>query len=233
MKSPYTEHTVRDVFDAIPNYYDVMNDCMSFGMHRLWKNHAISRLYPIPHHAVYVDLACGTGDIAMRLLPVKKHTQQWILIDPSEPMLQHAQQRFKEHNIHYVCATAEHLPLASSSVHTLTMSFGLRNTQDRIAALETIYRVLEPGGQCMIMEFHKPHGLAMCLFSYYQQCLPVFGSYIAQDTESYTYLIDSIQSMPPVEDIVAHMTLCGFQSITTHRMLRGLVVIYHATKGLH
>lgn len=218
------------VFDTIPSYYDRMNNAMSFGLHHRWKKQFISLALPIPPDATYVDLACGTGDIAELLLERKKSSQHWILIDPSLGMLDMAKKKLGD-DLHYLCAHGESLPLESKSVHTLTMSFGLRNTFDRQRALSEMFRILEPGGQLLIMEFHTPKGICGSAFSIYQTLLPHIGSFISQDTQSYDYLVQSIQEHPPKEQIVSLLKKSGFDTIHTESLLGDLVVMYHALKG--
>lgn len=221
--------TIEQVFKTVPSYYDRMNNLMSLGLHHHWKDIFRKKLFPIPDHAHYIDLASGTGDIAAGLLVKKKANQQWFLVDPSSAMLSIAQARLED-KVHYICAHAEALPFENNSIHTLTMSFGLRNTYDRKLAMTEMFRILEPGGQALIMEFHNPEGLMSLGFSLYRQLLPKLGELLTQDSESYTYLIDSIRQHPPKEYIQARLEEVGF-SIETESLLGGLVVIYHAMKG--
>lgn len=229
-----TEQTKRfeidKVFETVPDYYDLMNNIMSFGMHHYWKDIFCSMIHPIPSHANYVDLACGTGDIAKCLLPQKKSDQTWILIDPSENMLKLAQKKLGSIP-QYVCAYGENLPLASKCVHTVTLSFGLRNTTDRTKVLQEIFRTLEPGGQCLIMEFHTPSGCMKTVFDIYQKALPYIGMLVTQDSDSYAYLAHSILHHPPKEHIIDLLYASGFEKVFTKTFLNELVVIYHAIKG--
>jgi demethylmenaquinone methyltransferase/2-methoxy-6-polyprenyl-1,4-benzoquinol methylase len=234
MHNAYDKNSIDQVFDTIPPYYDRMNAIMSLGMHQSWKQHAMSKLYPLPTEALYVDLASGSGDLAYHFLGYYHPSQQWLLIDPSTGMLDIAQKRFTSTpaHIHTVCAYAEHLPLASRSVHTLTMGFGLRNTTNRLDSLQEIYRVLESGGQCMILEFFPPDGLVGQAFALYQTLLPLMGEMVTGDSASYAYLADSIASMPKVEYICETMAECGFKNIVAHNIFGGMVYALHATKDI-
>ena len=232
MKNPHAAKKIADIFEDIPPYYDRMNTIMSLGLHHRWKRCAVNILYPLPDHAAYVDLACGTGDIAHRMLTRRRSHNPWILIDPSFGMLTAAMRRFHNTSIHTLCATAEHLPLYDKSIHTLTMGFGLRNTTDRMQSLSEIYRVLECGGQCMIMEFHQPQGVIGTAFDCYQKLLPYIGRMTAGDAASYDYLAASIHAMPSVDTVTSWMTHAGFKNITTHDMFYGMVIVYHATKDM-
>lgn len=220
---------IDDIFDTIPSYYDRMNDIMSLGCHHLWKDTMVQALKPLSASAVYVDLASGSGDIAARLLPQKKSTQQWLLIDPSYAMLTEARKRMPE-DVSLLCGYAEALPLRDESVDCLTFSFGLRNTRHRGCALKEIHRVLKHHGQALVMEFHKPTGPFSGLFSAYCALLPYLGQCYAGDFASYDYLAQSILTQPPPSYFESLMRDTGFVVHTTCEW-DGLIVRYDLRKA--
>lgn len=234
---PWEEKTqkVADVFHSVANKYDLMNDLMSAGIHRLWKRFAIELSSVRPGQKV-LDLAGGTGDLAIRLENLVGKQGLVVLADINESMLTIGRKRLIDQgivgNVEYVQANAECLPFAENHFDCVTMAFGLRNVTDKQAALEAIYRVLNPGGRVLILEFSKPHlsGLRKLYDSYSFHVLPFLGKWIAKDADSYRYLAESIRRHPDQETLKKMMEQAGFANCDFHNLSGGIVAIHRGYK---
>ena len=222
---------VGTVFDSVAERYDVMNDVMSFGTHRLWKRVALEHTaLRKGQHAV--DLASGTGDLAMAMAKMVGTTGSVILSDINERMLTTGRQKLDEHgifnNVDYALANAEALPFASNHFDCLTMGFGLRNVTDKEQALREMSRVIRPGGRVVILEFSKPISpmisRAYDLYSF--TALPAMGKLIAKDADSYRYLAESIRMHPDQETLEQMMLDNGFDHVEVHNLTLGVVAIH-------
>jgi demethylmenaquinone methyltransferase/2-methoxy-6-polyprenyl-1,4-benzoquinol methylase len=230
------------VFDSVAGRYDLMNDLMSGGLHRLWKQALIDALDPRPGMRL-LDVAGGTGDVAFRAIErAETRSDQsdnrggqslvTTICDPSEAMLDVARNRAIDKGllkgIDFVCAPAESLPFEDRSADACTISFGLRNVTDRPAALAEMRRVLEIGGHFLCLEFSPAvlPLLAPLYDAYSYKVLPWLGDKIAGDADSYRYLAESIRRFPPPEALSAELKAAGFGAIR-HRIFSGGIVALH------
>lgn len=226
---------VRDVFDSVATRYDIMNDLMSMGVHRLWKRDFVgnSGLRPGDH---CLDIAGGTGDIAALLSKRVGKTGRVVLSDINQAMLSVGRDRLEDQgmvgNIEYALANAEDLPFSDGEFNLVTIAFGLRNVTDKDQALREMYRVLKPGGKALILEFSEVQSEAMKkMYDVYSfGVLPVLGKFVAQDEDSYRYLAESIRKHPPQEELAGMMRDAGFDEVR-YRNLTGGVVAIHS--GIH
>lgn len=228
-------HRVKSVFQSVASRYDVMNDLMSGGLHRLWKHEFASKL-PYRGGNVYLDVAGGTGDIADLILKnLKKYalSGRVIISDINESMLAEGQQRKTQSAIEWTCGNAESLPFPDNFADVYTIAFGLRNVTDRMQALREAHRVLKPGGQFFCLEFSK---INPCLKPFYDlysfQLVPLMGKLVAQDEDSYRYLVESIRMFPSQEELKDMMHDAGFREVTSQNLSQGIVAIHQGQKGL-
>ena len=226
---------VAEVFSSVAASYDVMNDLMSFGIHRLWKRHFVSTVAAHTGDKV-LDLASGTGDIARLVLPKVGLSGEVILSDINPEMLEVGRARMEDKglvkSLSYVLANAEELPFENSSIDAVTMAFGLRNVTDKDAALAEMYRVLKPGGQVSILEFSKVNSKTMeRLYEMYSfSLLPKIGAIVANDEDSYRYLAESIRKHPGQKTLAEMMRTAGFERVGFENMTNGVVAIH---RGYH
>ena len=225
---------VRDVFDSVADNYDLMNDLMSFGIHRLWKRYAINMAGLLPGQQV-LDLASGTGDLA-RLMAGRVGPQgQVILSDINAAMLGNGRARLLDSgiagNVVFAQADAEQLPFADNSFDLVTMAFGLRNVTDKQRALESMFRVLKPGGRVLVLEFSKPAAAIKPVYDFYSfNILPAIGRLIAKDADSYRYLAESIRKHPDQDALRDMMTTAGLEDCDYHNLSGGVVAIHRGYK---
>lgn len=225
---------VRTVFDSVSGKYDVMNDVMSFGMHRIWKRYFIHLANIRPYHQV-LDLAAGTGDITALIAPRLNEQGSITLCDPNASMLEHGRQRLVDRgilkNIHYVQAKAEKLPFVEDYYDRVTIAFGLRNFTDKSEALDAIYKLIKPGGQLLILEFSKPKKWFRKFYNSYSfNFLPHMGKIIAKDSESYQYLAESIRMHPDQEKLQSMLEMAGFENCSYFNLSSGIVCIHRGYK---
>jgi demethylmenaquinone methyltransferase / 2-methoxy-6-polyprenyl-1,4-benzoquinol methylase len=222
---------VRAVFDSVASRYDVMNDLMSFGVHRLWKRFLLSQTGLRPGQRA-LDVAGGTGDITAGLSRQVGPTGRVILSDINAEMLRHGRDRLLDlgivGNVDVVLANAERLPFADRSFDCVTIAFGLRNVTDKAAALASLYRVLKPGGQLLILEFSKPvaPGLGPVYDRYSFSVLPALGRLVAGDADSYRYLAESIRMFPDQATLEGMMRTAGFDGVRHHNLTGGIVALH-------
>ncbi len=223
------------VFDSVAERYDVMNDLMSMGVHRLWKRYAINQT-GVRHGQTVLDLAGGTGDLAAKLSERVGKDGTVVLADINESMLSVGRDRLIDEglvqNIRYTLADAEALPFGESSFDCVTMAFGLRNVTDKQQALESIYHSLRPGGRLLVLEFSKPvlPLLSKAYDAYSFSALPALGKLITNDAESYRYLAESIRQHPDQETLMAMMQQAGFERCDYHNMTGGIVALHKGFK---
>jgi demethylmenaquinone methyltransferase/2-methoxy-6-polyprenyl-1,4-benzoquinol methylase len=226
---------VADVFHSVASKYDIMNDAMSMGVHRLWKQFAIAQVGVRPGHTV-LDLACGTGDLSMKMSPQAGPDGLIIASDINASMLRNGRDRLTDKgiidNLIYVQSDAEKLPFADNSVDRITIGFGLRNVTDQNAALASMYRCLRPGGRLVILEFSKPvlPGLNKIYDLYSFKILPRLGKMIANDEASYRYLAESIRKHPDQETLKSMMMKVGFDRPHYHNLSGGIVAVHKGYK---
>lgn len=226
---------VAGVFDSVASKYDVMNDAMSFGIHRIWKQFTIDQSGVRPGQHV-LDLAGGTGDLAIKLARRVGPTGSVVLSDINESMLSVGRDRLTDKgivgNVTYSQANAEELPFDDNAFHCVTMAFGLRNVTDKDKALASIFRVLKPGGRLLVLEFSKPvlPLLSKAYDTYSFSALPVMGKLIANDSESYRYLAESIRMHPDQETLKAMMNDAGFENTSYQNFTGGIVALHKGFK---
>ncbi len=217
------------VFDSVAARYDVMNDMMSMGMHRLWKRWAIHIARIRPQHMV-LDLAGGTGDLARLILPHLASPEQLVLADLNASMLTVGRDRLLDEGyiVPAVQCNAEQLPFASHSFDRVTMSFGLRNVVHKERALSELARVLKPGGEAFILEFSpKTNPAIQAPYDWYSfNVLPKMGQLLAGDAESYRYLAESIRMHPEPEHLADMMRASGFDHVEHFSMAAGIVALH-------
>ena len=226
---------VAGVFDSVAAKYDVMNDAMSFGIHRIWKQLTIDQSGVRPGQHV-LDLAGGTGDLAIKLAKRVGPSGSVVLSDINESMLEVGRDRLTDKgivgNVTYQLANAESLPFNDNSFHCVTMAFGLRNVTNKDKALESIFRVLKPGGRLLVLEFSKPvlPVLSKVYDSYSFNVLPAMGKLIANDAESYRYLAESIRMHPDQETLKTMMEQVGFENTSYQNFTGGIVALHKGFK---
>lgn len=221
---------VRGVFDSVAAEYDLMNDVMSLGIHRLWKRMVVNMASVRPGQRI-LDLAGGTGDLT-RLLATRTGPQGLVVLaDINCSMLQTGRTRLLDSgvsgNVEFLQADAEQLPFADGCFDGILMAFGLRNVTDKQRALASMYRVLRPGGQLLILEFSRPAALLRPAYDFYSfSVLPHLGRLIAKDSASYRYLAESIRMHPDQEELLAMVQSAGFENCDYHNLSGGIVAIH-------
>ena len=222
---------VRQVFDSVAGRYDLMNDLMSGGIHRLWKAELIDRLNPRPGHRL-LDVAGGTGDIAARFLDRAGPGAAVVVCDITESMLRQGRDRAIDSGrvagIQWLCGDAERLPVASASVDAYTIAFGLRNVTHIAPALQEARRVLRPGGRFLCLEFshveRAPLRRAYDLYSF--SVLPRLGQMVAGDRDAYQYLVESIRRFPPQRDLARMMEDAGLEQVSFRNLSGGIAALH-------
>ena len=222
---------VRGVFDSVAPKYDLMNDLMSGGMHRLWKQFTLSQTHLRPGQRA-LDVAGGTGDLARGMAAQVGEQGLVVLSDINGAMLSHGRNRLIDagllRGVSYVQANAERLPFPDSTFDCVTIGFGLRNVTDKAAALASMRRVLRPGGQLLVLEFSQPvaPGLKPLYDAYSFRVLPVLGKVVAQDEGSYRYLAESIRKHPDQETLLGMMRDAGLEDCRYHNLAGGIVALH-------
>jgi demethylmenaquinone methyltransferase / 2-methoxy-6-polyprenyl-1,4-benzoquinol methylase len=222
---------VADVFHSVASNYDLMNDLMSMGVHRLWKRYTVE-LAGIKPGQTILDLAGGTGDLAALMAPKVGDTGKVIVSDINESMLNVGRDRLTNKglvsNLEYVQANAECLPFADNTFDCVTIAFGLRNVTDKQKALESMRRVIKPGGRLLVLEFSKPttKALQKIYDQYSFKLLPKMGELFANDAESYQYLAESIRMHPDQETLKGMILEAGFDECDVHNLTGGIVALH-------
>ena len=222
---------VRGVFASVAGRYDLMNDLMSGGLHRLWKASMIDWLAPRPGWTV-IDVAGGTGDIAGAIL--RRVEADVIVCDPSLEMLNAGIDRMLDRGrvsgIRFVAGRAEALPFPPGAADACTIAFGLRNVTDRAAALSEARRVLRPGGRLLCLEFSRPVAAALrpLYDAYSYRVLPRLGAAVAGDGDAYRYLVESIRTFPDQEALAAEFRAAGFGVVGYRNLSAGIAALHSA-----
>ncbi len=221
---------VRDVFDSVATRYDLMNDLMSGGMHRLWKRHTVAEARVRPGHRV-LDLAGGTGDLTKRFAELVGDRGEVVLADINAAMLAEGRRRLVDAgvtgNVSIVQADAEKLPFADRSFDRVCIAFGLRNVTHKDVALAEMYRVLKPGGRMLILEFSKPADFLKPAYDLYSfKVLPALGRLVASDPDSYQYLAESIRMHPDQETLLDMLKDAGFENCRYQNLAGGVVALH-------
>lgn len=226
---------VADVFHSVAAKYDVMNDLMSLGIHRIWKRYTIDCSGIRPGQKV-LDLAGGTGDLAAKFSRMVGAKGQVTLADINHSMLLVGKEKLTNmgimSNLNYVQANAEALPFPDNHFDLVTMAFGLRNVTEKSNALASIFRVLKPGGRLLVLEFSKPTSdvLSKIYDTYSFHLLPKIGQLVANDAESYQYLAESIRMHPDQETLEGMMKEVGFEQTTFTNLSGGIVALHRGFK---
>jgi demethylmenaquinone methyltransferase/2-methoxy-6-polyprenyl-1,4-benzoquinol methylase len=222
---------VRGVFDSVAPRYDLMNDLMSGGLHRLWKRFALQKTALRPGNCA-LDLAGGTGDLAAGLSRQVGCAGKVCLADINASMLDEARGRLIDQgiakNVAFFQANAEALPFRDDSFHCITIGFGLRNVTDKAAALGSMARVLRPGGRLLILEFSHPAlKFIEPLYDFYSfKILPALGEFVADDAPSYKYLAESIRMHPNQDELLDMMGLAGLENSHYYNLAAGIVALH-------
>jgi demethylmenaquinone methyltransferase/2-methoxy-6-polyprenyl-1,4-benzoquinol methylase len=228
---------VRDVFDRVANRYDLMNDVMSLGVHRLWKQAMMDWLDPQPGQTL-LDVAGGTGDVGRAFVARAKvkaarrglvAPARAILCDINEAMLRTGAGKHREDGLSRICGDAEALPLASRAVDACSIAFGIRNVTHIDRALSEMHRVLKPGGRFLCLEFSQVEapGLDALYEAYSFKVIPSLGRLFAGSAEPYRYLVESIRRFPGPTDFAKMMETAGFGNVK-HRLLSGGIAALHS-----
>jgi len=229
------EKRVAGVFHSVAAKYDLMNDLMSFGIHRLWKFFTV-QLAGVRRGQRVLDLAGGTGDLAARFSALVGPEGEVVLADINESMLRVGRDNLTNKgvvgNLEYVQANAECLPFPDNHFDCITIAFGLRNVTDKDAALRSMYRVLKPGGRLLVLEFSKPTvpGLNKLYDAYSFTLLPLMGKLVTNDADSYRYLAESIRMHPDQETLRGMMEQAGFERCDYHNLTGGIVAVHRGFK---
>ena len=229
------EHLVADVFHSVADKYDLMNDLMSFGIHRLWKRFTIDCAGVRPGQKI-LDLAGGTGDLTAKFSRLVGDTGEVVLADINDSMLKVGREKLRNKglvsNIRYVQANAENLPFPDNYFDLITIGFGLRNVTHKDKALASMYRALKPGGRLLVLEFSKPTNAVMSkLYDFYSfKVLPKMGQLVAKDSDIYQYLAESIRMHPDQETLKGMMEGVGFELVTYHNLTQGVVALHRGFK---
>ncbi len=226
---------VAEVFQSVAGKYDLMNDLMSMGVHRLWKRFTIEMSAARPGQKI-LDIAGGTGDLTAKFSKIVGEQGLVVLADINDAMLEVGRDKLTDAgvcgNVDYVQANAEDLPFADNTFDCITIAFGLRNVTDKDKALRSMNRVLKPGGRLLILEFSKTDNpvLSKLYDAYSFTALPVMGKLIADDADSYRYLAESIRMHPDQDTLEQMMKSAGFVQTDYHNMTGGIVALHKGIK---
>ena len=227
----HNKKLVQKVFDSVVNEYDLMNDLMSFGIHRIWKKELIQMINPSTEQKL-IDVGSGTGDIAKLYSEATLNKSQIICIDPNKKMVKEAKKKLKKYkNISWQVGTAENLRVPSNLFDFYTISFGLRNTKDLNKSLSEAYRVLKPGGRYLCLEFSKIENSGLdFIYKKYSKVIPSIGKFIVGEKEPYEYLVKSIENFVNQDELIDLMKKNGFQNCTYRNLSGGIVSIHSGWK---
>ena len=222
---------VKSVFDQVYNRYDLMNDFMSLGIHRLWKKSLINMMNPSVNKKL-VDVACGTGDIGKLFLDKTDNKSNVTSVDPNKKMISQGEKKMSKYkNIEWIIAPAEKLPLSDNSFDYYSISFGLRNTKNLNQALSEAYRVLKPGGRFFCLEFSKIQNTNLnFIYKNYSKLIPIIGQFIVGEKEPYEYLVKSIEQFINQEELIDLMNKHKFQKCSYRNFSNGIVSIHSGWK---
>ncbi|MBF1994730.1 bifunctional demethylmenaquinone methyltransferase/2-methoxy-6-polyprenyl-1,4-benzoquinol methylase UbiE [Serratia symbiotica] len=226
---------VADVFHSVAAKYDVMNDLMSFGIHRIWKRFTID-CSGVRRGQRVLDLAGGTGDLAAKFSGMVGEQGLVVLADINDSMLKVGRDKLRDRgivgNISYVQANAEALPFPDNYFDCITIAFGLRNVTEKDKALRSMFRVLKPGGRLLVLEFSKPRlaPLNKAYDAYSFHVLPKIGALVVKDPDSYRYLAESIRMHPDQETLKGMMVNAGFDNVTYFNLTGGIVALHRGFK---
>ena len=222
---------VQNVFDKVYDRYDLMNDFMSLGIHRIWKKSLLNMMNPL-YKQRFIDVGCGTGDIAKLLLNHVDKRSKITCVDPNKKMIKKGKQKLHEFkNLQWITAYAENLPIEDNTFDFYTISFGLRNTKDLDRSLSEAYRVLKPGGRFLCLEFSKIQNSNLnFIYRGYSKLIPSLGKLIVGEKEPYEYLVKSIENFVHQEELIEFMVKNQFKKCTYRNLSGGVVSIHSGWK---
>ena len=222
---------VENVFDQVYDQYDLMNDFMSLGIHRLWKKNLLNMMNPSQNQKL-IDVACGTGDIAKLFLSIAKEDSQVTCVDPNMGMIKKGKEKLKMFkNLNWVIASAEKLPVKDNTFDFYTISFGLRNTKNLNKALSEAFRVLKPGGRFLCLEFSKIQNLSLnSIYKKYSKLIPSIGKLVVGEKKPYEYLVKSIENFLSQDELIDLMQKHEFKKCTYRNLSGGIVSLHSGWK---
>ena len=222
---------VQNVFDKVYSQYDLMNDFMSLGIHRIWKKNLLNMMNPHNNQNL-IDVACGTGDVAKLFLNFVNKSSKITCVDPNKGMLKKGKEKLKDFkNLKWINASAENLPVKDDSFDFYTISFGLRNTKSLNRALKEAYRVLKPGGRYLCLEFSKIQNSSLnFLYKNYSKIIPSIGKIVVGESEPYDYLIKSIEDFVSQEELLDLLKKNNFKECSYRNLSGGIVSIHSGWK---
>ena len=223
---------VKNVFNKVYDKYDLMNDFMSLGIHRIWKKDLIQLMNPSKGKKL-IDVACGTGDLGKLYLDLVDANQKILCVDPNKGMIKKGKSKLKKYkNIKWIIASAENLPIQDNSCDYYTISFGLRNTKNLNKALSEAYRILKPGGRYLCLEFSKIENSNLnSFYKNYSKLIPLIGKIVVGEKEPYEYLIKSIENFINQPQLINLMEKNKFQNCTYRNLSGGIVAIHSGWKA--
>ncbi len=222
---------VQSVFNRVYDKYDLMNDLMSLGIHRIWKKNLINMMNPSQKNNL-IDVACGTGDLGKLFLDNTNINLGITCVDPNKGMINKGKSKLRKYkNINWIIASAEKLPIQNNTFDYYTISFGLRNTNNISKALSEAYRVLKPGGRFLCLEFSKIQNSNLnFIYKNYSKLIPVIGKIVAKEKEPYEYLVKSIENFLNQEELVSLMKDNNFKQCSYRNLSGGIVSIHSGWK---
>ncbi len=222
---------VQNVFNKVYDKYDLMNDFMSLGIHRIWKKDLINWMNPSEGKKL-VDVACGTGDLAKLYLELTKNDEIIFCVDPNKSMINKGKKKLNKYqNIKWLIGSAEHLPVKDNSCDYYTISFGLRNTKNLNKSLSEAYRVLKPGGRYLCLEFSKIQNSNLdIMYKNYSKLIPLIGKTVIGEKEPYEYLVKSIENFINQDELINLMQKNKFDNCTYRNLSGGIVAIHSGWK---
>ena len=222
---------VKEVFNKVFDKYDLMNDCMSLGIHRIWKKDFIQMMNPSSKKKL-IDVGCGTGDIANLFIKATNNNSSILCIDPNKKMIVEGKKKLKKYkNIKWKVGFAENLNIPNNTYDFYTISFGLRNTKNINKSLSEAYRVLKKGGRFLCLEFSKIENSNLnFLYKNYSKILPFLGQIIVGDEKPYKYLVESIEKFSNQEELLELMKKNKFQNCSYRNLSGGIVAIHSGWK---
>ena len=222
---------VQNVFNQVYDRYDLMNDFMSLGIHRLWKKSLLNMMNPSSNQNL-IDVACGTGDIAKLFAKHVNKSSRIACVDPNKGMISKGKEKLsKFKNINWIISPAEKIPLSDNLFDFYTISFGLRNTANIDKALSEAYRVLKPGGRFLCLEFSKIQNTNLeTLYKNYSKLIPSIGKFVVGEKQPYEYLIKSIEDFLNQEELIDAMVKNNFKKCTYRNLSGGIVSIHSGWK---
>ena len=222
---------VQNVFDQVYDQYDLMNDLMSLGIHRVWKKNLLNLMNSAPDQKL-IDVACGTGDIAKLFLENVNRSSHITCVDPNKGMIKKGKEKLNKFpNLNWVIASAEKLPIKENMFDFYSISFGLRNTKNLNKALSEAYRILKPGGRYLCLEFSKIQNSSLnFVYKNYSKLIPAIGKLVVGEDEPYKYLTKSIENFVNQEELINLMRENGFKKCTYRNLSGGIVSIHSGWK---